>query len=205
MYTKNKPATFFAILILLLIVFILYFGTKKPIDVVMQAGHEGRTTGNTGANSKLYSEEKWNILVANEVAKKLRSWDITVKRMPAEVSLARAKLAVSIHFDGARVPCASGASIGYPSSNSYTFAQRWRKLYENYFPYKWHKDNFTSNLKNYYAYKWVHAEKFLVLELGEITCKAQTTWLKPRLKKIAHLLAYTIATELGKKIKKPTL
>ena len=190
MKTKNKPATFFAILILLLMAFIFYSNTTKPVSVVVQAGHEGRTTGNTGAESKLYKEEKWNILVANEVAQKLRSWDIDVKRVPARVQFTRAKIAVSIHFDGATRPCASGASIGYPSKNSYDFAQRWKKLYQNYFPYRWHKDNFTPNLKNYYAYKWIRAEKFLLLELGEITCDRQTAWLKPRLKKIAHLVAY---------------
>jgi N-acetylmuramoyl-L-alanine amidase len=125
--------------------------------------------------------------------------------MPARVKFVRTKIAVSIHFDGAAVPCASGASIGYNSADSYDFAQRWKKLYANYFPYKWHKDNFTDNLKNYYAYQWIRAEKFLVLELGEITCDTQTTWLKPRLKKVAYLVAYAIATELGEKVKRPTL
>jgi N-acetylmuramoyl-L-alanine amidase len=205
MKTKNKPATFFAILILLLMAFILYWSMTKPVSVVIQAGHEGRTTGNTGAEGKLYREEEWNILVADEVAKKLKSWKIDVKRMPARVKFTRAKIAVSIHFDGATTPCASGASIGYPSDDSYDFAQRWKSLYADYFPYKWHKDNFTPNLRNYYGYQWIRAEKFLLLELGEITCTQQTAWLKPRLKKVAHLVAYAIATELGKKVKKPTL
>jgi len=164
-----------------------------------------RVTGNTGAESKLYREEVWNILVANEVAKQLRAWGIKVKRMPARVKFIHTKIAVSIHFDGATKPCASGASVGYPSDDSYDFAQRWKHLYAQHFPYKWHKDNFTPNLRNYYAYSWIHAKKFLLLELGEITCNKQTTWLKPRLKSIAHLVAYTIATELGKKVPKPLL
>jgi len=205
MYTKNKAATFFAILIILLMAFILYWSSTKPVSVVIQAGHEGRISGNTGAESSLYREEEWNILVADEVTKKLRSWDIEVKRVPAKVRFTRAKIAVSIHFDGAKIPCNSGASIGYPSSNSYEFARRWEKLYKNYFPFGWHEDNFTSNLKEYYAYRWIRAEKFLILELGEITCVKQTKWLKPRLKKIAHLIAYSIATELGKKVDKPIL
>lgn len=203
MYTKNKPATFFALLILVLMAFIFYLSISKPISVVIQAGHEGRTTGNTGAESSLYREEVWNILVADEVTKKLKSWAIDVKRIPAHVSLTRAKIAVSIHFDGATRPCASGASIGYPSNDSYAFAQRWKSLYSDYFPYHWHKDNFTPNLKNYYAYDWIRADKFLLLELGEITCDKQTKWLEPRLKKIAHLIAYAIAKELGKDIQKP--
>ena len=205
MNIKNKPATFFGLLILLLIALILYWGVTSPVSVVIQAGHEGKTTGNTGAQSKHYSEEKWNITVADEVAKQLRAWNISVKRMPAKVTFIRTKIAVSIHFDGARRPCASGASIGYPNDNSRAFAQRWKKLYKHYFPYKWHSDNFTPNLRNYYAYHWIHAEKFLLLELGEITCNTQTKWLKPRLKKIAHLIAYSIAIELGEHVKKPSL
>ncbi len=205
MNIKNKAATFFALLIIFLMAFILYWSTTKPVSVVIQAGHEGRTTGNTGAESKRYREEEWNILVADEVTKQLRAWHIDVKRMPARVSLTRAKIAISIHFDGATTPCASGASIGYPSDDSYDFAQRWKHLYASYFPYAWHKDNFTPNLRNYYGYRWIHAEKFLLLELGEITCDTQTKWLKPRLKKIAHLIAYSIAKELGKDVRKPLL
>jgi len=44
-----------------------------------------------------------------------------------------------------------------------------------------------------------------VLELGEITCPKQTKWLKPRLKQIAHLVAYAIARELGYGPTKPNL
>jgi N-acetylmuramoyl-L-alanine amidase len=205
MNIKNKPATFFGLLIITLVVYILYWSTTKPIDVVVQAGHEGRTHGNTGAVSKHYSEVKWNTLVADEVSKTLRSWNIEVKRVPAKVGIVRAKVAVAIHFDSAQTPCNSGASIGYPSMDSYDFAQKWKKHYKNYFPYQWHMDNFTKNLSDYYAYKWIRADKFLVLELGEITCDTQTKWLKPRLKKIAHLIAYAIAKELGKDVKKPLL
>ena len=205
MNTKNKAATFFALLIILLMSFILYWSTTKSIDVIIQAGHEGRTSGNTGAQTKNYKEVVWNVIIAGEVAKKLRSWNIEVKRVPAKVSLQHAKIAISIHFDSARIPCNSGASVGYPNNDSYAFAQAWKTLYKSYFPFAWHKDNFTKNLSNYYAYKWIQAEKFLLLELGELSCDKQTRWLKPRLKKIAHLVAYAIAIELGKKVEKPKL
>jgi len=205
MKIKNKAAKFFALSILLFIAFILYYGMTKPISVVIQAGHEGRTYGNTGAVGTVYHETEWNIIVADEVARLLHTWHIDVKRIPAHVKFTRATIAVSIHFDGATTPCHSGASIGYPSKASYAFAQRWKNLYKDYFPFKWHNDNFTPNLSNYYAYRWIRADKFLLLELGEITCDKQTTWLKPRLKKIAHLIAYAIAKELGRKVKKPMI
>jgi len=205
MKLKNKAAAFFAVLILTLFGYILYQSLREPISVVIQAGHEGRTCGNTGAECKLYREEDWNILVADEVARQLRKWHIDVKRVPADLSPVRAKVAVAIHFDGAKNICNSGASVGYPDNNtSKAFAQKWKALYQNYYPFKWHEDNFTDNLKNYYGYRWIDAETFLVMELGEITCRKQTMWLKPRLKKIAHLIAYAIASELGKEVKKPS-
>ena len=205
MNIKNKPAAFFALLIIIFISYIFYSSTTKPFSVVIQAGHEGLKFGNTGGQTKLYREVDWNILVADEVAKILRTWDIDVKRVPAKVGIIRTEIAVSIHFDSAKTPCNAGASIGYPTMDSYTFAQRWKELYKNYFPFQWHRDNFTKNLKDYYAYKWIRAEKFLVLELGELSCDEQTTWLKPRLKKVAHLVAYAIAKELGKDVDKPKI
>jgi len=206
MHIQNKTAAFFAILILSLFGFILHQGMKRPTSVIIQAGHEGRTCGNTGAECKQYREAQWNILVADAVVKQLQRWHIDVKRVPADFSHQRAKIAVAIHFDGAKHICHSGASVGYPDNNaSYRFAQKWKTLYKAYFPFKWHEDNFTPNLKHYYAYRWIDTEKFLVLELGEITCAKQAQWLKPRLKKIAKLIAYAIATELGIQVSKPAL
>ncbi len=205
MHSKNIPGVIVAFILIGLIGFILYWGNSKPVSVVVQAGHEARLKGNTGASGSHYKETTWNTFVADEVTRLLRSWDIDVKRVPAKVNFMRAKIAVAIHFDSAKNVCHSGASIGYPDRDSYAFAQRWKKSYKAYYPFGWHKDNFTANLKHYYAYKKIDAEKFLVLELGEITCDAQTKWLHPRLKKIAYLIAYTIATELGKVVEKPRL
>ena len=204
MRVKNKAASFFAILIILLIVYIIYMGVRTT-EVVIQAGHEGRTTGNTGAQTKHYKEVDWNVLVADEVARHLQTWDIEVKRVPAKLPLMRANIAVSIHFDSAEKICTSGASIGYQNAESKIFAQNWKALYKDYFPFLWHRDNFTETLSDYYGYNRIRAEKFLVLELGELTCEKQTKWLKPRLKKIAHLIAYSIAKELGKEAKEPNI
>lgn len=204
MRVKNKAASFFAILIILLIVYVIYMGVRTT-EVVIQAGHEGRKTGNTGAQTKHYKEVDWNILVADEVEKHLQTWDIEVKRVPAKLPLMRANIAISIHFDSAKTICTSGASVGYENNASQAFAQDWKALYKDYFPFIWHRDNFTETLSDYYGYNRIRAEKFLVLELGELTCDKQTTWLKPRLKKIAHLIAYSIAQELERDVKKPKI
>ncbi len=194
---KNRQAIYISFVILILIASAVIWHYIKPISVVIQAGHEGRTIGNTGSHLGRIKEVDWNILVANEVAKKLKSWGISVVRVGADPKPMKAKIAVAIHFDGSSSVCKSGASIGYKDNVSKTLAKRWEKIYRPYFPFNWQQNNFTKNLKDYYAYKIIDAKKFIVLELGEISCKKQVKWLKPRLKIIAHLIAATIAKEFG--------
>ena len=149
MHTKNLAGVIIATFLIVFIGYILYWGSTKPVSVIVQAGHEERTSGNTGATGSDYKETEWNTIVANEVAKKLTEWNIDVKRIPAKVpKFSKAKIAVSIHFDSAKKPCRSGASIGYRDKKSYDFARRWETLYRSHFPFGWHKDNFTQNLKN---------------------------------------------------------
>ena len=194
---KNITALIISAFILIFITFAIYKHYTKPLYVVVQAGHEGRSDGNTGSSYGKEKEVEWNILVANEVAKTLNKWGINTKRIGAKVPKIKSKVAISIHFDGASKPCSAGASVGYSNEESKELANRWKKAYKKVFPFKWHKDNYTTNLSNYYAFYEMEADKFLVLELGEISCKKQVRWLKPRLKKIAHLIAAVIAKDFG--------
>ena len=74
---------------------------------------------------------------------------------------------------------------------------RWKEEYKEYFPFKWHRDNFTKNLSDYYGFRRVNTEKgFLLLELGEMTCDKQIEWLEPRLELIATKIADFIMDEL---------
>jgi N-acetylmuramoyl-L-alanine amidase len=183
--------------------FLVYLLMKKQIigyksaDVLIQAGHEGRTTGYTGAQSPYAKEMDWNRDVADEVTKILREAGVSVLRVGATMPIAKVKIALSIHFDGSTTPCGSGASIGYGNPSHETLANKWKNLYSTYYPFDWMNDNFTDNLSSYYGYKYVFSQKgFLVLELGELTCKKEAIWLRYRLKKIATLIAYFVAQEL---------
>jgi N-acetylmuramoyl-L-alanine amidase len=166
--------------------------------VLIQEGHVGRTTGNTGSIHNGLIESKWNTIVGKEVERLLEAKDIDVTRVGARIPIANASIAVAIHFDGSDTQCATGASIGYNSApQSKAMARRWRTQYSSFFPFKWHKDNFTGNLSRYYGFSQVQTTKgFLVLELGELTCKKQTDWLEPRLKKVAAKIAHFIIKEL---------
>ena len=166
--------------------------------VLIQEGHVGRTKGNTGSIYKGLKEAEWNTRVGKEVERLLEKEGIDVVRVGAKIPIANATIAIAIHFDGSDRHCATGASIGHNGTpEAKKMARHWRSQYGKFFPFKWHKDNFTKNLSNYYGFNRVTTTKgFLVLELGEITCEKQTKWLKPKLKHVAKEIANFIIKEL---------
>jgi len=167
--------------------------------VLLQAGHEGRTKGNIGSIHGDLKEVEWNTFVTQEIERELKKQGIDVTRVGAHIPATNTRIAVAVHFDGATKPCSTGASIGYDEEDqkSKRLATHWKEIYQEYFPFKWHRDNFTENLADYYGFDRVNSEKgFLVLELGEITCDEQTRWLQPRLEVIATKVADFIIEEL---------
>jgi len=175
-----------------------YFLPPEKAAIFIQAGHEGRTRGNTGACSSYGCEIEWTPIVADEATRILREAGYTVIRADADRKRrSKVVLAVSIHFDANNVPCRTGASIGYNDDTDKPAADAWKALYKGYFPYKWMNDNFTSALRNYYNYKYtITSDAELVLELGDINCKKQALWLKPRLKFLGELVAYFAAARV---------
>jgi hypothetical protein len=183
----------------LLLIVAIYNNQVINTTVLLQAGHEGRTNGNIGSINGKYREMDWNTLVTKEIEKELKRHDIDVTRVGAKIPFANTRIAIAIHFDGSKRPCSTGASIGYDTKNINVkrIASHWKSIYKDYFPYKWHRDNFTKNLSDYYGFSRVNSEKgFLVLELGEITCSEQVKWLEPRLDLIATKIADFIIDEL---------
>jgi hypothetical protein len=181
-----------------LLIFAIWSGRGLNTTVLIQAGHVGRTTGNIGSIHNGLVESQWNERVAIRVEDILTKKGIMVERVGAKIPTTNAVIGVAIHFDGAKRACLTGASIGHDGSKaSKLLAKNWRKEYGNFFPFKWHRDNFTKNLSHYYGFSKVTTTKgFLVLELGEITCKKQTDWLEPRLGEVAAKIAYFIIKEL---------
>lgn len=174
-------------------------------DVLVSAGHEGRPescarfrqhTCNLGAAG----ERAWTPIVADAATKVLRAHGVTVVRLPADFDgTYKTDAAVFIHFDGSAPPCKSRASIGYHHQSDAAAATAWRALYGRYFPFGFQPDNFTTGLRDYYAYRQVDAaDGSLVLELGEITCPAQHAWLARRLDWEGALLAHFLSVLIGK-------
>lgn len=164
-----------------------HYHPYQSAQIYIQAGHEGRTSGATGASSKYGREIDWTPIVADEATRVLREAGISVIRANANhYSVSRVNLALSIHFDASTKPCATGASIGYDDPTDKPAADVWRDIYIQQFPFKWMPDNFTRNLSGYYNYPLtITKDSELLLELGDINCPQQAKWLKPRLKKSA--------------------
>lgn len=170
-------------------------------DVLIQAGHEGRTTGSIGTSSKWGAEIKWTPIIANETTRILREAGVSVIRKNAFIEDDRyqVKVAVYLHFDGSDTPCRTGASIGYHTDAHRPAATMWKTLYSQYWPFKWMPDNFTPDLRDYYGFRYTTASDCaLVLEFGELTCEQQALWLRDNLKGIAYVLAHFISKRIGK-------
>jgi hypothetical protein len=172
----------------------------RDADVLIQAGHEGRTTGATGATGPLGNEIDWTPIVADEATAILRAAGVSVVRENAAFDQRyNVIIAVFIHFDGSNPPCRSKASIGYNDVTDMPAANEWKALYSQHWPFGFMNDNFTSNLSDYYGFGFARTEDAeLVLELGEISCLVQAQWLEPRLKWIGKLLAHFLSKRINK-------
>jgi hypothetical protein len=179
--------------------------TLLTYDVLISAGHEGRPAScarfpQHRCNLGAAGESEWTPVVADAATEILRDHGISVARRPADFDGAyRVEAAAFIHFDGSNPPCRSSASIGYHRPRDAAAASAWRALYGRYWPFGFQPNNFTVNLRDYYAFAQVDASAgSLVLELGEITCPTQRAWLAPRLRWEGALLAYFLSRRIDK-------
>lgn len=83
--------------------------------VLLQAGHEGRTSGATGAPG----EQSFNVDVADKVAASLREKNIEVRRVPADPTNAQISgdwdLFLAIHYD-ADIYNSGGGFVDFPDT-----------------------------------------------------------------------------------------
>lgn len=145
-------------------------------------------------------ERAWTPVVATAAARILRAHGVRVALLPADYRGSYVvDAAVFIHFDGNVPPCASAASVGYPSRRDAKAARSWKSFYGRSFPFGFRPDNFTAGLRHYYAYRQTKAKDgAFVLELGEITCPKQRAWLAPRLHWLGAEIASWLSALIGK-------
>ncbi len=185
-------------------------------DVLIQAGHEGQlrnhgggTKPSHGATGLKLPEHQMTPIVADAATAVLREHGVTVERVGGVFPKTfEVQLGVCLHFDGSATPCASGSSVGYPpgvplGSNQPT-AELWKTLWQQHWPFKFMKDNFTANLSGYYGYSRMRTSiAEMLIEFGEISCREQDEWLQPRLEWIGALVAHFAGRVIGKDVPDP--
>jgi hypothetical protein len=167
-------------------------------DVLVQAGHQGRPAScaphhvkacNIGTGAGSAREQDWTAAVADRATRVLREHGYAVIRRPADYDEHdTARAAVFLHFDGA-VKCASGASVGFPSTTSRAFVDAWETRYRAWFPFRFVGENFTKGEHQYYGFRKVDAPEKMLIEFGEMTCPKQLAWMAPRLNAMGDELA----------------
>jgi hypothetical protein len=188
------------------------FATLRPawadhVDVVVQAGHQGRPQScaalrvsacNLGTAFGAQLERNWTPIVADAAAAALRRDGFTVKRRPADYAAHdRARAAVFLHFDGSAPACRSGASVGFPAAIDARFAHAWEDRYRAVFPFHFAGENISRNEAQYYGFRKVDAPgKTMLIEFGEMTCAVQERWMAPRLHELGIEVARFISAEL---------
>jgi hypothetical protein len=179
-------------------------GTISParaatVDVVIQAGHEGRPAScapnhvhacNIGASNGSDREIVWTPIVAGAAAAVLREAGYRVAQRPADYpEHDTARIFIAIHFDGAEPACASGSSVGFPATTPHAFIADWERVYRRAFPFRFVGENISTNEEHYYGFHKADAPDKMLVEYGEITCPAQAAWLRPRLRALGALTA----------------
>jgi len=96
----------------LALIIAIYNSRVINTTVLLQAGHEGRTRGNIGSVQGHLKEVDWNIKVTKLVEKELKRNHIDVTRVGASIPVANTRIAISVHFDGAKDPAQQGLLLG---------------------------------------------------------------------------------------------
>lgn len=150
---------------------------NETYDVILQAGHYGRTAGKVGTSGKLVSEQQLAAYLVRRIAEALsQQGKLKVLTLSADEYTPRLKgrLFLAIHADGSKKPCATGPSLSYQKNNS-TLAMHavgWALSQALGYQYdQFRKDGFTANAAHYYMFSQVDAPVMKgLLEVGELTC-----------------------------------
>lgn len=185
--------------------------------VLIQAGHEGLTEGNLGAEGPNgWLERDWTPIVADSATNWLRTNNVTVIREdgnfcldqsstvacfdPADVVRYSVDYAFFLHFNGASFqPWENDASVGYSldgrsGTNDASLAQNWKNYYESKgWSFGWDADNYSPELAGYSGYTSAEDTRSeLVIEFGTMTNTTAANWLHDNLSNLGIWLAEAV-------------
>lgn len=153
--------------------------TGTEYDVIIQAGHYNRKTGKTGGTGKYVTEQQVAAFVAQSVRQQLSNTDIRLLIIDADnfSKPLKTKIFLSLHTDSSANPCSVGPSVGIAGGSDrkgmHSIALA-LAITLGIDPEEFMKDNYTTNLSGYYAYKRVSSSYIEgVLEMSELSCPLQ--------------------------------
>ncbi len=125
--------------------------------IVVQSGHCFRTRGATGTSGHRGSEQDFVARLGFLVTQRLQQAGHTVHWVKADQRVPKCNGFISLHQDGSTNKAARGGSIGYWPGNAKRNAL-WAKNYKGLatffgWPSGWRRDNYTSGLSGYYAWR----------------------------------------------------
>lgn len=170
-----------------------------PGTVAVQMGHVPRKTGATGTSGHRGTEQEFARQLAARIKPRVEAFGHRCIVVGADDPIPDCDVFVALHQDGSANPAARGASVGYPSGElNPGFAADWKVRYAAAgWPGGFRPDNYTSALRNYYAWKRTQAPVRILVEHGFATNKADADWMWDHLDRIAQVHADTIAWHLG--------
>jgi hypothetical protein len=173
---------------------------KENYQIILQPGHYGRIKGKLGTSGHQVSEQQLVAFITANVANYLIKEGVKVLVISADdynKSGLNTDVFLSIHADGADKKCSTGPSLGYGRNSNilgmhaigFALATSMGHTYDDFM-----KDNFTVNLRDYYAFKHIKSRGYGgLLEIGELTC--------PDIEKNLISKALLIAQNLGVALK----
>jgi hypothetical protein len=169
---------------------------------VLQPGHYPRTVGFTGGQGTYVSEQEIAARVTDELANESRKRGLSVAVIPADDfnKPLQSRIFLTLHTDASRFPCSVGPSLGYSNDGDAAGMHGIAvalALTLGVDPEKFMRDNYTANLRGYYAFSSLNTKQFKgVLEMSELTCPAQEEILLSRADLLAKNLAIAIVFAL---------
>jgi len=156
-------------------------------DLIIQMGHVGRTSGFTGAAG----EQAFTKALGAALYKKFTADKLKVRLMGADNWLLpqpnKTRLFFAIHADGSLNKNARGISVGYPEKSNPVFSLQIKNSYRLLNGFSARPDNYTKDLKNYYAWRLNHvqADYYCLLEHGFMTNQIERDYMNNHTGEIA--------------------
>lgn len=174
---------------------IIAFQMVDKYDVIIQMGHVGRTSGFTGtAGEQAFTKA----LGAALYEKFTDNTTVKVRLMGADNWLLpqpnKTFIFFAIHADGSINKNARDISVGYPENSNPVFSLHVKNSYRLLTGFSCRPDNYTKNLKNYYAWRLNHvlADYYCLLEHGFMTNQIECDYMNNHTGEIADCHFKTI-------------